>query len=131
MKTLTIFIIALTALNFGTVAAFADDMWSETPDLENLKAPSFISEPSRLSNKPLKVDMWTETPTLDSNNDTVDFHNEKVFVKSGPASPELYAETPDLKKVLPAKQDRRSPDDIMIAEQKKMGDGQTEDKRIR
>ncbi len=68
MKALTIFIIALTALNFGTVAAFADDMWSETPNL---------------------------------------------------------------KKVLAAKQNRRSPDAIMIAEQKKMGDGQTEDKRIR
>ena len=117
MKTLTIFIIALTALNFGTVAAFADDMWSETPDLENLKAPSFISEPSRLSNKPLKVDMWAETPTLDSKNDTVDFHNEKVFVKSGPANPELYAETPDLNKVSPVKSNLLSPDDVMVAEQ--------------
>jgi hypothetical protein len=70
MKALTIFLIALTVLNFGTVSVFADDMWSETPDVENLKAPSFISEPSRLSNKPLMIDMWAETPTLDSDNDT-------------------------------------------------------------
>jgi hypothetical protein len=69
------------------------------------------------------IDMWAETPTLDSDNDTVDFHNGKVIVKSGPANPELYTETPDLKKVLPAKQDRRLPDDIMTAEQKKMGGG--------
>ncbi len=33
MKTLTIFIIALTVLNFGAVTAFADDMWSETPEI--------------------------------------------------------------------------------------------------
>jgi hypothetical protein len=121
MKTLTIFITALTVLNFGAVASFADDMWSETPDLENLKAPSFISEPSRLSNKPPTVDMWAETPTLDSNNATVDFYNEKVGVKSGLANPELYAETPDLNKVSPAKMNRRPPDDVMVAEQNKRG----------
>jgi hypothetical protein len=69
MKTLTIFIIALTVLNFGAVAAFADDMWSETPDLENLKAPSFTTEPSRMSNKAPTVDMWAETPTLDNKNE--------------------------------------------------------------
>jgi hypothetical protein len=119
MKTLTIFIIALTALNFGAVVAFADDMWSETPDLENLKPPSFIREPARLANQPPKVDMWVETPTLDSNNDTVDFHYEKVVVKSGLADPELYAETPDLDKVSPAKLDLLSPDDVMVAEQSK------------
>ena len=116
MKTLTIFIIALTVLNFGAVTAFADDMWSEPPDLENLKAPSFISEPSRLSNKTPMVDMWAETPALDSN-DTVDFYNGKVVVKSGPAHPELYAETPDLNKVSLAKMNRRPPVDVTIAEQ--------------
>jgi hypothetical protein len=131
MKTLTIFIIALTALNFGAVAAFADDMWSETPDLENLKAPSFTSEPSRLSNKPPTVDMWAETPTLENNDDTVNFHYEKVVVKSGLAHPELYAETPDLKKMSPTENDRRSPDEVTVAEQKKKGDRPTEDKRIR
>jgi hypothetical protein len=119
MKTLTIFIIALTALNFGAVVALADDMWSETPDLENLKPPSFINEPARPSNQPPKVDMWAETPTLDSNNDTIDFHYEKVVVKSGLADPELYAETPDLNKVSPAKSDLLSPDDVMVAEQSK------------
>ena len=72
MKTLTSLIIALTILNFNMAVAFADDMWSETPDLENLKPPSFISEPARLSNQPPEVDMWAETPTLDSKNDKAD-----------------------------------------------------------
>jgi hypothetical protein len=107
MKTLTVFLIVLTALNFGTVVAFADDMWSETPDLENLKPPSFTSEPARLSNRPPEVDMWAETPTLNSNNDTIDFHDEKVVIESGLADPELYAETPDLNKVSPVKSSKK------------------------
>jgi len=123
MKTLTILIIPLTALNFGAVAAFADDMWSETPDLENLKTLLFTSEPSRLSNKPPTVDMWAETPTLDNNNDTSDFHYEKMVVKSGLAHLELYAETPDLNKVSPAEKNFQSPDDVMMAEQKTKGRG--------
>jgi hypothetical protein len=119
MKTLTFFIIALAALNFSSVAAFADDMWSETPDLNNLTTPSFITEPARLSNQPPKFDMWAETPDLHKNNDTLDFHHEKAVVKSGLADPEMYAETPNLNKVSAAESTLLSPDDAMVAEQLK------------
>ncbi len=117
MKTLMIFMITLTGLIFGAVLASANDLWSETPDLENLKVPSFIGESSRLSNKPQTVDMWAETPTLDSSNSSVGVSNEKVVVKSGLANPELYAETPDSAKELPSRMHRRLPDDVMIADQ--------------
>ena len=40
MKILTIFIIALAVLSFGSVVTFAEDLWSETPGLKNLKTPS-------------------------------------------------------------------------------------------
>ena len=116
MKTLTITIIALTVLTIGVGATFADNMWSETPDPDNFKAAPFISEKSRLSNKPVTTDLWAETPTLDDDNDALDFYNEKVGLKAGLAHPELYAETPDLKKVSPAKMNRRPPNDVMVAE---------------
>ena len=119
MKILMIFITALMILSFGSVAAFAEDLWSETPGLENLKTPSFINEPSRLSNKPPAVDMWAETPALKSDTDTIDFYNGKVVVKSGLANPELYVETPDLETVTSANKNRRSPDHVIVAEQNK------------
>ena len=110
MKILTIFIIALAVLSFGSVVTFAEDLWSETPGLKNLKTPSFVNEPSRLSNKPPMVDMWAETPAWNSDNDTIDFYNGKVVVKSGLANPELYVETPDLKKVILAKMSAPPPE---------------------
>ena len=121
MKTLTIFIIVLTVLNIGAHTAFADDMWSETPDPENFNSLPFTSEKSRLSNKPPTLDLWVETPALDSDRDTVGFYNEKVNVKSGLTNPESYLETPDFKKVSPAKVNRRPPDDVMVAELNKGG----------
>jgi hypothetical protein len=117
MKTLKIFIIALTVLNFGALAAFGGDMWSETPGLENPKPRSFNGEPARLSNDPPTVDMWAETPALNNKNASVDFNHENAIIKSGLADSELYAETPDLDKVSPAESDLLSPVDVMVAEQ--------------
>ena len=118
MKTLTGFIFALMILNFSMADAFADDMWSETPDLNNLETPSFV-EQGRLVNSSNKIDMWAETPDLNSNSDTVVVHREKIVVNSGPANPEMYAETPNLNKVPPDKFTLQSTDDAMIAGQEK------------
>ena len=114
MKTLKIFMIGLVVLNFGMAAAIADDMWSETPGLFNLTQTSSI-EPARLSNDPPAVDMWAETPALNNNNASVEFQHENTIAKSGPADSELYAETPDLRKVSPAESGLLSPDDVMVA----------------
>ena len=116
MKAFTIFIIALTVMIFSFNSASADDMWSETPDLLNFKSAPFVSEPSRLSYKLPAVDMWAETPDLNSNSNSNDFFRGNVGVTSGLADPELYAETPDLRKVAPAETNRRTSDDIMVAE---------------
>lgn len=118
MNTLTIFIIAFITLSFGTAAGFANDMWSETPDLNNLTTPSFI-EAARLSNRPPKADMWAETPDLD-NNDSVDFHSGKTVFISGPVDPELYKETPNLNNVSPGKSTLLPPDEVMVAGQMNM-----------
>jgi hypothetical protein len=118
MKTLIGFIIALIILNVNTAGAFANDMWSETPDLNNLTTPAFV-EPGRLVNKPPKVDMWAETPDLNGNNDAVDFHHEKAVVKYGLADPEMYAEAPNLNKVSPGKSNLPAPEYAVTAEQNK------------
>ena len=67
------------------------------------------------------VDWWAETPNLNSNDNAVEFHYKKNVVKSVLAHPELYAETPNLKIIAPAKMNHRPFDDVMVAAQKKSG----------
>ena len=58
--------ITIITLIFAAGSALADDMWSETPDLNNPTNPSVTIDPNQLSNKKPSVDMWTETPNLNN-----------------------------------------------------------------
>ena len=100
---------------FAAGTAVADDMWSETPDLNNLTKPSVTIEPNKLSNKKPAVDMWTETPNLNNTNEEHDFEFVETVVKTGIAHSEFYAETPDLNKVTPSKKGSQPTNDSMIA----------------
>lgn len=111
------FSIGMTIISIILVAesALADDMWSETPGLNNLTNPSAAVEPNTLSNKKSTVDMWAETPDLNNTNEEFEFESEETVVKAGIAHSELYAETPDLNRAVLFKKGGPPANDIMIS----------------
>jgi hypothetical protein len=115
MKTYLTMGIAIITLIFATGTAVADDMWSETPDLNSIAKPSVTIEPNKLLNKKSAVDIWAETPDLNDTNEEYSFKFLETVVKTGIAHSEFYAETPDLNKVTPSKNGSQPTNDSMIA----------------
>lgn len=99
MKATVISIMTIT-LSLAVSLASADDMWSETPDLDQLSAtsPAFV-EPATISNRIPTIDLWAETPDFSETGKPLDFQPEKVVILKQIAAPELYAETPDLNSI--------------------------------
>jgi len=96
MKTTVMSILTITLCLIVSLA-WADDMWSETPDLAHLSSTQtdFV-EPATISNRMPVVDMWAETPDSFGPGEALDFQLEKVVLFKQMADPELYSETPDL-----------------------------------
>ena len=96
MKTIVIGLVTIT-LSLVVGLASADDMWSETPDLDQLSSykPDFV-EPATISDRKPTVDMWAETPDFLATGEAFDFLTDKVVIIKGFAASELYSETPDL-----------------------------------
>jgi hypothetical protein len=97
-----IFVIVLA---IAPPAAFAADMWAETPDLnDESNSASATSDAVTFRYESPTVDMWAEVPDLNAVNE-----NHGVLIDTSSRvvnnfNPKMYAETPGLNDTTPGSQ---------------------------
>ncbi len=118
MNITTIITTTIAIFFVTTVAAMADDMWQETPDLSRIETRSTPSPGPRLAAPQTpQVDMWAETPDFTDSRRAADFTTNKMAFRNGQAAPGMYSETPDLNRISRQSQPRRIDMPGMLADQ--------------